>query len=42
MYEGRGYSVYRRVREYYGSLGQGRAGKDEEDAFGQCIPLTSA
>ena len=34
MYERLGYSVYRRVREYYGSLGLGRAGKDEEDAFG--------
>lgn len=32
MYEGLGYSVYRRVREYYGSIGPG--GKDEEDAFG--------
>ena len=35
MYERLGYSVYRRVREYYGSLGMGRAGKDEEDAFGE-------
>lgn len=34
MYEGLGYSVYRRVREYYGSLGMGRSAKDEEDAFG--------
>lgn len=34
MYEGLGYSVYRRVREYYGSLGLGRTAKDEEDAFG--------
>lgn len=34
MYEGLGYSVYRRVREYYGSLGMGRNAKDEEDAFG--------
>lgn len=34
MYEGLGYSVYRRVREYYGSLGLGRGAKDEEDAFG--------
>lgn len=34
MYEGLGYSVYRRVREYYGSLGVGRGGRDEEDAFG--------
>lgn len=36
MYEGLGYSVYRRVREYYGSLGLGRSAKDEEDAFGEC------
>lgn len=35
MYEGFGYSVYRRVREYYGSLGVGKGGKDEEDAFGE-------
>jgi N-terminal acetyltransferase B complex catalytic subunit len=35
MYEKMGYSVYRRVREYYGSLGIGKGGKDEEDAFGQ-------
>lgn len=34
MYEGLGYSVYRRVREYYGSLGIGKGGRDEEDAFG--------
>ena len=34
MYEGFGYSVYRRVREYYGNLGVGKGGKDEEDAFG--------
>lgn len=34
MYERMGYSVYRRVREYYGSLGVGKGGKDEEDAFG--------
>ena len=32
MYEGFGYSVYRRVREYYGSLNEG---KDEEDAYGE-------
>ena len=36
LYEGLGYSVYRRVREYYGSLGLGPGGKDEEDAFGSC------
>lgn len=35
MYEELGYSVYRRVREYYGSLGLGRSAKDEEDAFGE-------
>ena len=35
MYEGLGYSVYRRVREYYGSLGPG--GRDEEDAFGEYL-----
>ena len=37
MYEGLGYSVYRRVREYYGSIRSG--GKDDEDAFGE---LTTA
>lgn len=35
MYERMGYSVYRRVEEYYGSLGQGKGGRDEEDAFGK-------
>ncbi|KAG9318749.1 acyl-CoA N-acyltransferase [Chiua virens] len=35
MYEGFGYSVYRRVREYYGMLGVGNGGKDEDDAFGE-------
>lgn len=40
MYEGLGYSVYRRVREYYESLGLGKSAKDEEDAFGECIPHT--
>ncbi|KAI0312391.1 N-acetyltransferase [Amylostereum chailletii] len=39
MYEGLGYSVYRRVREYYGSLGRGAAGLDEEDAFDMRKPL---
>lgn len=34
MYEGMGYDVYRRVREYYGNLGVGKGGRDEEDAFG--------
>ncbi|TCD63566.1 N-terminal acetyltransferase [Steccherinum ochraceum] len=40
MYEELGYSVYRRVREYYGSLGLGRSGKDEEDAFDMRKPLS--
>ena len=40
LYEGLGYSVYRRVREYYGSLGLGPGGKDEEDAFGACFNFT--
>lgn len=39
MYEGLGYSVYRRVREYYGNLGVGKGGRDEEDAFGVLILL---
>ena len=39
MYEGLGYSVYRRVREYYGSLGIGKGGRDEEDAFGEYFVL---
>jgi len=34
MYEEFGYSVYRRVREYYGNIGIGKGGRDEEDAFG--------
>jgi hypothetical protein len=38
MYEGFGYSVYRRVREYYGNLGLGKGGRDEEDAFGAFPP----
>jgi N-terminal acetyltransferase B complex catalytic subunit len=37
MYEGMGYSVYRRVREYYGNLGLGKGGRDEEDAFGMFL-----
>ena len=37
MYEGLGYSVFRRVREYYGSLGVGKGAMDEEDAFGLCF-----
>lgn len=40
LYEGLGYSVYRRVREYYGSLGLGPGGKDEEDAFGS-LPISA-
>ncbi|KDQ61244.1 hypothetical protein JAAARDRAFT_125116 [Jaapia argillacea MUCL 33604] len=40
MYEGLGYSVYRRVREYYGSLGLGAGGRDEEDAFDMRKPLS--
>jgi N-terminal acetyltransferase B complex catalytic subunit len=36
MYEALGYSVYRRVREYYGSIGPG--GVEDEDAFGTFIP----
>ncbi|KAF5346150.1 hypothetical protein D9758_009940 [Tetrapyrgos nigripes] len=40
MYEGLGYSVYRRVREYYGSLGVGKGGRDEEDAFDMRKPLS--
>ncbi|KAF9447585.1 N-acetyltransferase [Macrolepiota fuliginosa MF-IS2] len=40
MYEGMGYSVYRRVREYYGSLGVGKGGRDEEDAFDMRKPLS--
>jgi N-terminal acetyltransferase B complex catalytic subunit len=30
MYEEFGYSVYRRVREYYGNIGIGKGGRDEE------------
>jgi N-terminal acetyltransferase B complex catalytic subunit len=37
MYEGLGYSVYRRVREYYGNIGIGKGGRDEEDAFGMLL-----
>ncbi|KAJ7096617.1 N-acetyltransferase [Mycena belliarum] len=39
MYERLGYSVYRRVREYYDHLG-GNRGRDEEDAFDMRKPLT--
>ena len=41
MYEGLGYSVYRRVREYYGTLGVGKGGRDEEDAFGTSHPRST-
>lgn len=41
MYEESGYSVYRRVREYYGNLGLGKGGRDEEDAFGTSALLFS-
>ncbi|KAJ7481033.1 N-acetyltransferase [Mycena galericulata] len=40
MYEGMGYSVWRRIREYYGSLGVGSRGRDEEDAFDMRKPLS--
>ena len=36
MYEGMGYTVYRRVREYYTALGTKQRNRDEEDAFGEC------
>ncbi|KAJ3782303.1 hypothetical protein GGU10DRAFT_239999, partial [Lentinula aff. detonsa] len=32
-YEGRGLSVYRRAREFYGNLGSENGGRDEEDIF---------
>ena len=37
MYEDFGYSVYRRVREYYDNLGLGLSPRDEEDGFGGCL-----
>ncbi|KAJ7355817.1 N-acetyltransferase [Mycena olivaceomarginata] len=40
MYEGMGYSVWRRIREYYGTLGLGSRGRDEEDAFDMRKPLS--
>ncbi|KAG6864291.1 hypothetical protein C0991_010787 [Blastosporella zonata] len=40
MYEGMGYSVYRRVREYYGNIGVGKGGRDEEDAFDMRKPMS--
>jgi len=42
MYEGMDYSVYRRVREYYGNLGVGKGGRDEEDAFGMSMVLAGS
>nr|VWO97692.1 Palmitoyltransferase PFA3 (EC (Protein fatty acyltransferase 3) [Ganoderma boninense] len=39
MYEGLGYSVYRRVREYYSNLGLGFGVRDEEDGFDMRKPL---
>jgi hypothetical protein len=41
MYEGMGYSIYRRVREYYGTLGIGKGGRDDEDAFGMSYLISS-
>lgn len=35
MYEGMGYSVFRRVKEYYGKMGPGE--KESDDAFGMFI-----
>jgi len=40
MYEGMGYSVFRRVREYYSRLEVGKGGKDQEDAFDMRKPLS--
>ncbi|KIY42935.1 acyl-CoA N-acyltransferase [Fistulina hepatica ATCC 64428] len=40
MYESLGYSIYRRVKEYYGSLGAGKGNHDEEDAFDMRKPLS--
>jgi len=37
MYEGLGYSVYRRVKEYYGSMGPGEV--ENEDAYDMRKPL---
>ena len=42
MYEGMDYSVYRRVREYYGNLGVRKGGRDEEDAFGKSMVLADS
>ncbi|KAJ7599221.1 N-acetyltransferase [Mycena floridula] len=40
MYEGFGYSVYRRVKEYYGRLGTGKAEQDQADAFDMRKPMS--
>ncbi|KDQ14569.1 hypothetical protein BOTBODRAFT_346040 [Botryobasidium botryosum FD-172 SS1] len=40
MYEGMGYSVYRRVKEYYRTFVFGDGGRDEEDAFDMRVPLS--
>ncbi|KAF5327756.1 hypothetical protein D9619_004732 [Psilocybe cf. subviscida] len=40
LYEGMEYTAYRRIREYYDTLGQGEGGKDEEDAFDMRKPLS--
>ena len=42
MYEGMDYSVFRRVREYYGRLGFDKGGKDQEDAYGQSSRIQKA
>jgi len=39
MYENMGYSVFRRVKEYYGKLGHEKGGRDFEDAFDMRKPL---
>ncbi|KAJ3738599.1 hypothetical protein DFH05DRAFT_1547126 [Lentinula detonsa] len=38
-YEGRGLSVYRRAREYYGKLGVEKGGRDEENAFANAFDV---
>lgn len=37
MYEGLGYSVYRKVAEYY--QGGGKGGADEDGYGEQCVPM---
>ncbi|KIO34665.1 hypothetical protein M407DRAFT_240501 [Tulasnella calospora MUT 4182] len=39
MYEGMGYSVYRRVAQYYSKLPHEKGGRDQEDAFDMRKPL---